>query len=161
MTNPFWDFSLAFYADPEVQAACLVLQDQAGCDVNLVLYALYRARGGDTLDMDSLAALEAGVRPVREIAVAPLRAIRRHMKAEGLAADPDGFERLRNEVKTVELHAEKLMQSLLAQADPVTEPAEPAEAARSNLVAYGRIIGADPLPAPQVAVLLARLEQMG
>lgn len=67
----------------------------------MVLYALYRAHDGKTLDVAGLTALDALARPVRDLAVAPLRAIRRRMKSEGFKADPDGFERLRSEAKTV------------------------------------------------------------
>jgi uncharacterized protein (TIGR02444 family) len=34
--NPFWEFSLAFYAEPGVAPACLAMQDLEGVDVNLV-----------------------------------------------------------------------------------------------------------------------------
>jgi len=159
MSNPFWDFSLALYADPEVQAASLALQDRAGCDVNLVLYGLYQARNGRTLDAAAFAGLDAMIKPVRDLAVVPLRSIRREMKKHGFAADSDGFERLRTEVKTVELHAEKLMQSLLASAQPATGEAEPITAARANLAAYGRSLGRD-LPAAEANVLIVSLARM-
>jgi len=41
--NPFWDFSLAVYRRPGVAAACLRLQDEAGVDVNLLLYFCWLA----------------------------------------------------------------------------------------------------------------------
>jgi uncharacterized protein (TIGR02444 family) len=38
--DPFWRFSLDLYGRPGVAPACLALQDEAGADVNLVLYLL-------------------------------------------------------------------------------------------------------------------------
>ena len=37
-----WRFSLAFYARPAVAEALIALQDRAGCDVNVILFALWR-----------------------------------------------------------------------------------------------------------------------
>ena len=36
-----WEFSLDFYARPGVSAALIELQDRAGLDVNLILFALW------------------------------------------------------------------------------------------------------------------------
>ena len=43
---PFWSFSTEFYGRTGVAPACLVLQDRFGCDVNLLLFALWAARRG-------------------------------------------------------------------------------------------------------------------
>jgi uncharacterized protein (TIGR02444 family) len=34
----FWRFSLSFYGDEQVAEACLLLQDEAAADVNVLLY---------------------------------------------------------------------------------------------------------------------------
>lgn len=39
--NPFWRFSLSLYQLKRVKTACLQLQDEAGANVNLVLFALW------------------------------------------------------------------------------------------------------------------------
>ena len=41
--SPFWRFSLRFYRLPEVADACITLQEQAGVDVNLLLFLLWHA----------------------------------------------------------------------------------------------------------------------
>ena len=41
--SPFWRFSIGFYRDPEVAAACIELQDQAGVDVNILMFLLWSA----------------------------------------------------------------------------------------------------------------------
>ena len=41
--SPFWQFSLRFYRLPGVAEACIELQEQAGVDVNLLLFLLWQA----------------------------------------------------------------------------------------------------------------------
>ena len=41
-----WRFSLAFYARPGVAEALIALQDRAGLDVNLMLFALWLGVSG-------------------------------------------------------------------------------------------------------------------
>ena len=46
MDKRFWDFSLNIYGVPGVAPACLRCQDEAGADVNLILFLLWRAAAG-------------------------------------------------------------------------------------------------------------------
>ena len=48
--NVFWTYSLAVYRRKEVAQCCLALQDDAGVDVNLLLYAGWLAGKGQRLD---------------------------------------------------------------------------------------------------------------
>src|SRR5262249_61394116 len=41
--SPFWRFSLQFYRQPKVADACIALQEEAGGDVNLLLFLLWHA----------------------------------------------------------------------------------------------------------------------
>ena len=41
--SPFWRFSLRFYRRRGVADACITLQEQAGVDVNLLLFLLWHA----------------------------------------------------------------------------------------------------------------------
>ncbi len=41
-----WRFSLAIYAKPDVPPACLVLQDQFGRDVNVMIYSCWLGMSG-------------------------------------------------------------------------------------------------------------------
>ena len=41
--SPFWRFSLRFYRRREVADACIALQEEAGVDVNLLLFLLWHA----------------------------------------------------------------------------------------------------------------------
>ena len=38
----FWRFSVQFYRQPAVAEVCLLLQDEFGIDVNLLLFVLWR-----------------------------------------------------------------------------------------------------------------------
>ena len=53
--EPFWDYSLALYGRPGVEACCLRLQDRLGVDVNLLLLCCWlAARGHDTIGEDAV-----------------------------------------------------------------------------------------------------------
>src|SRR5438067_8224725 len=79
----FWRFSLALYARPGVAEALIGLQDRAGCDVNLILFALWAgAVRRVRLDAAALAGAEAAVGDLRGGIVERLRALRRRLKAD-------------------------------------------------------------------------------
>ena len=77
-----WRFSLALYARPGVAHALLALQNRAGRDVNLMLFALWvgatRAR---RLDPAEFAIAEAAIGPLNVEVVHQLRRLRRELKA--------------------------------------------------------------------------------
>src|SRR5688572_14496276 len=99
----FWRFSLQFYGLPDVAPACLALQDEAGVDVNLLLFLLFLAEQGRAVTRDDVARLDRAVAPWRSGVVEPLRAIRRRLKT-GIGDTPSVIsEGLRNMVKKVEL----------------------------------------------------------
>jgi uncharacterized protein (TIGR02444 family) len=107
----FWRFSLAFYARPGVEKALLLLQDERGIDVDLVLYALWLgACGRGRLDRERLEQAEERVSRLREEVVTPLRALRRRLRA---GREPD-LHSLYEGVKRLELAAEKVEQARLA-----------------------------------------------
>jgi uncharacterized protein (TIGR02444 family) len=108
-----WRFSLAFYARPGVAATCLELQDRAGHDVNLLLYACWLGLSGrGRLTAQSLVAAEDAARPWREAVIAPIRAARRAVKQQGAA--PELYE----QAKALELAAERGALSRLEKLAP-------------------------------------------
>jgi uncharacterized protein (TIGR02444 family) len=71
-----WRFSCAFYAQPGVSEALIALQDRAGLDVNLILFALWQgACGRRRLSHAELIAAERSAGPIRAAIVLPLRAL--------------------------------------------------------------------------------------
>lgn len=153
--SPFWRFSLAFYRMPNVAEACIALQEEAGVDVNLLLYLLWQAQQGRQFPVSDVAGLEAQIAAWREATVIPLRQIRRALKSPpGLVAAASS-EAFRNRIKAVELEAERLQQeAMYALSAPVSQPEEPANAARANIAAYAAMRGAE-FPKPAVATLMA------
>ena len=153
MAADLWTFSLAFYARPGVASACLQCQDEAGADVNLVLFLLWQAGVGARFTSDEIAVIDHDVREWREQAVRPLRAVRRYLKGQG----QDG---LRDQVKAAELQAERVQQEALSRHGRPANSAPAAEAARANVDAYAIVLGC-PLPQTAAEVLLAAFAQLG
>ncbi len=44
--NPLWDFAVWAYAEPDVEKACLALQNRLGADVTMIMFCLWLARRG-------------------------------------------------------------------------------------------------------------------
>ena len=140
--SPFWRFSLQFYRQGAVADACIALQEDAGVDVNLLLFLLWLAGKQRQLAAVEIAALDQRVRDWRDSTVKPLRAIRRDLKtAPDLVAAPLA-EAFRTRIKAAELEAD----SGLA-------------AARANLDAYARVRDRSFAPAA-VATLLAAFDTL-
>ncbi|RAR58607.1 uncharacterized protein (TIGR02444 family) [Onishia taeanensis] len=103
-----WDFALAFYARPGIEAACLHLQDSADLDVNALLWACWL----DTHGLTPEAELAAGDHPLwadiwawQDQITSPLRRQRRALKEQALA-NP-AIAELRETIKHAELLAER------------------------------------------------------
>ena len=78
---------MKFYAVPGVAQACIDLQDQAGVDVNILFFLLWNATQSRALDNAEVAELERDIGAWRDMAVVPLRNVRRALK---IAAAGDG-----------------------------------------------------------------------
>jgi uncharacterized protein (TIGR02444 family) len=158
--SPFWRFSLRFYRQPEVADACIALQEEAGVDVNLLLFLLWHATLARALSPAEVAELEGRVGGWRDMTVIPLRAVRRALKSPpGLVAAATA-ELFRTRIKAVELEAERLQQEAmheLARSSPLGRQANSlAEAARANVAAYEAMRGVA-FPRPATETLLAAL----
>lgn len=131
--NPFWRFSCAVYARPEVAAACLDLQDAQGADVNLLLLAMWLgAARGVRLQPADIATLPGS--EWQATVIAPLRALRRRLKAAPDAADPS-VTAFRRQIFDCELAAERIRQAELFRWCEARFPARAGMAglARANL----------------------------
>lgn len=131
-----WTFSCTLYAADGVADCCLFLQDEYDVDVTLLLFSLwYAGQLGEFRPSDLTAACQISQQWRAEV-VAPLRRIRRRMKAthgadssrpanetdsaEAMPLFPpeqkefsNAREQLRQQVKHCELEAEKLQLQLL------------------------------------------------
>jgi len=146
----FWRFSLTFYGRPGVAEALLLLQDRAGCDVNLILFGLWL---GAVCGIQAEAGPDRAV-PLRGIAE-ELRRLRRRLKA-----DPDpAIQDLRRRVAVLELAAERAVQYRLTSlaggaADIAADTSARLAAAEANLAEY---LGEDVAASDAAARLRAAL----
>ena len=131
--NPFWDFSVKLYGREGVPPACLRLQDSYNADVNILMYCCWVAWDrAMRLDSQATGRILASVDAWKKDVVVPLRTIRRDLKdATHQGIDPKLQERLRSEIKGIELRSERLQQDALF-ALPLPEPPEDASDARAS-----------------------------
>jgi uncharacterized protein (TIGR02444 family) len=161
-TTPFWRFSLKFYGQTGVSDACIALQDGCGIDVNLLLFLFWLASERQELSPDEVKKLDATIKSWRELTIIPIRDTRRKLKGAKTFVDPAKQEALRDKVKAVELEAEKLQQEALyafTQTGPLGKPSEPPAAARGNVAAFERAMGAN-FPKASVDVLVNAFDSL-
>ena len=104
MSSDLWSFSLATYARPGVEPACLQLQT-AGANVCLLLCGLWLEQRGAACDEQRVEQLKKLVGPWDREVVQPLRALRTQWKT--LAEDDPVLKGLREQMKALELEAER------------------------------------------------------
>lgn len=108
-----WNGIVALYADPALERMLLRRQDEEGLDVVLYLFARWAAAQGHALDDTALAQAEALVASWRVQVIAPLRTLRRSMKAMADGSAPR--EAVRDKVKAAELAAERAQVQMLCE----------------------------------------------
>lgn len=114
--HSFWRFSLAFYEVERVQEICLRLQDEAGLDVNRLLFACWLGALGRRAVAEH--PLWQRVAVWQQDIIQPLRQLRRAQPKEREAQ-----RRLRRLMQEVELKAEQCEQWWLFQGcEAVSEP---------------------------------------
>lgn len=154
---------MAIYREPGVADACLVLQNQHGFDVNLVLFCiwhgLYRGLVPNPLLQQalefSLYWKDLGVQPLRDVRTA----MKRDARLQALASAAD-INALRENIKGLELKAEQIQQQELQRlADGQLEPNEPVDlqvdTPQRNLKDLCQLTGCDwHAAAPQFQLIL-------
>lgn len=150
----FWDWALSAYRAPGVSEACLDLQDGADQNVPLLLWAAWTAATGRALDEDTIEAACDAARAWEGVAVLPLRTVRRTLKKPVPDISDAGREALRDQVKAVELAAERhLMADLEALIETAAGPPRPTfEALVAVARAWSRVV-----PRPALTTLAERL----
>ncbi|WP_144170119.1 TIGR02444 family protein [Pseudomonas sp. Kh13] len=106
MHTDLWNHTLALYARPGVEAACLDLQTLGG-DVCLLLCATWLQARGVAVRDERVQALREVTEPWQREVVSPLRSLRQQWRA---AAQSDAqLAALREQLKGLELQAEKAL----------------------------------------------------
>ena len=116
-----WDWAVRAYGSDGVEAACLHLQDAAGQNIPLLLWAAWAARTGRAPDADAVEAACDVARAWQEAAIAPLRAVRRALKGRNPDLEDADREAVRAQVKAVELEAERRLLVALETLSPPPE----------------------------------------
>ena len=106
MPKDLWDFALALYARPGVEEACLRAQD-AGENVCLLLCGAWLDARRIAWSADRQRLLQSLTQAHESTFIAPLRALRDSWRAA--ATSDTEVAVLREEVKQLELHAERLL----------------------------------------------------
>ncbi|WP_372706315.1 TIGR02444 family protein [Brevundimonas sp.] len=132
-----WDWVVRAYSADGVAETCLELQDSAGQNVPLLLWAAWTAATGRDLDADARADACDMARAWDDSAVAPLRAVRRALKARIPDLEDAAREAIRAQVKAVELDAER---RLLAALEALTRAESgPPRSMLDAMVAVARV----------------------
>lgn len=145
--DDFWRYSARLYGKPGISEKCLRLQDDAGIDINLMLFCCWIGfRAGKTLHTEEIRALLEVTRDWREGAIKPIRRLRRELK--GLTARTEGSGFVYDAIKHCELDAEKVKQRLLIRAAGTieiigAEPIDAAETALANIERYFALQGVE------------------
>ncbi len=100
-------FALSLYGQEGVSAACLTLQEEAGVDVNVLLFAAFMgAACGRPLDSPQSAEARTSVEAWHREIVKALRGVRRRLKDGPAPAPSERTARLRAKIQAIEIEAE-------------------------------------------------------
>lgn len=152
--SDLWTWAVAAYDAPGVAEACLSLQDHNEQNVPLLLWAAWVAVTGRRPDEETIEAACDAARAYDTVVVAPLRAVRRTLKAPIPDVDNDHREALRQQVKALELDAERrLMLELEALAPaPSGAPRRAIDGLAETAKLWARVV-----PRPALTTLADRL----
>ena len=143
-----WEWMLEAYAQPGVAQSCETLQDRHGQSPPFLLWAVW----AETSDADLLARAADLTRQWDALVIVPLRSMRRDLKAAMSPIEDKAREALRDEVKAVELNAERLLIETLHGLAPHQAGAHALAALEAASAAWGR-----PAPADALAALAGAL----
>ena len=148
-----WPYALDLYGPPEVEAAFLDLQDRHDQCVAYLIWSLWAADQGRTLDAAALGQGADLARAWQAAAIAPLRRMRRDLKSPLIAGTDAPRQALRGSVQALELEAERMLLQMLEALSPA--PTEAGLAAAEALERAVRAWGAGDAPLADLVNALA------
>lgn len=114
LAEEFWSISLKLYALKKVERACLFLQDEFECNVNLLLFSCWTAwRFNSSLGVDTFRRLNRAVSHFHGAVILPLRNTRRQLNHRFDQIDTKTLATLKCQLANLELQAERVEQSIL------------------------------------------------
>ena len=145
-----WDFAVAAWKRPAIEAVCLELQTQHGQSAALILWRLWALAQRRPVAAETLAQAVAAARDWELNVLAPLRATRGYLRSRPAAPE---IEDLHQRVLGAELAAERILLDALEALTPTSQG--PVEASLPALVG-----AAEAWRSPPAQALLARLIAM-
>jgi uncharacterized protein (TIGR02444 family) len=143
-----WDWTLRAYGQAGVPEACLALQDAYGQNTSLLLWAVW----AEAADPALLARAADVARRWEALALTPVRDVRRALKPAFDGVEDAEREALREDVKAVELRAERVLMEALEALTGEHGGAHALAALEAASAAWGR-----PAPDNALAALAAAL----
>ena len=152
--NDLWSWAVAAYEAPGVAEACLSLQGHNEQNVPLLLWAAWVAVTGRRPDEETLEAACDAARAYDTVITAHLRAVRGTLKAPIPDIADDHREALRQQVKALELDAERRLMLELASLAPAPSgaPRRAIDGLAETARQWARIV-----PRPALTILADRL----
>ncbi|HRH19600.1 MAG TPA: TIGR02444 family protein [Brevundimonas sp.] len=149
-----WTWAVRAYGREGVQDICLSLQDDDGQSVCLLLWAAWRG----PVDPDDLEAAVETARSWHRTAIEPVRGVRRTLKKP--VPDMDDARRLalREEIKRVELSAER---GLLEELESISGPPDGRAFDVVTALAAAARLWSDRTPREALKTLAGRLPEPG
>lgn len=138
--NKFWVYSCAVYANEEVKAACLRMQDRFGLNVNVLLYCLYLGQQQKLINQEQFERLACTLSPWHENITRPLRQLRRKIKTHA-ASDLSVYNKITEAEIASEREEQNLIESALGRGETAREMDSPNAVTVQNLKRYCRSRG--------------------
>ena len=152
--SDLWTWAVAAYDAPGVAEACLSLQDHNEQNAPLLLWAAWVAVTGRRPDEETIEAACDAARAYDTVIVSQLRAVRRTLKAPIPDVDDAHREALRQQVKALELDAERRL--MLELEDLAPAPSGAPRRAIDGLVETAKL-WTRVVPRPALTILADRL----
>jgi len=152
--SDLWTWAVAAYETPGVAEACLSLQDHNEQNVPLLLWAAWVAVTGRRPDEETIEAACDAARAYDTVIVSQLRAVRRTLKAPIPDVADNHREALRQQVKALELDAERRLMLELQELAPVPSgaPRRAIDGLAETAKLWARVV-----PRPALTTLADRL----
>ncbi|WKL57465.1 TIGR02444 family protein [Asticcacaulis sp. ZE23SCel15] len=159
----FWNWAVAAYGADGVAAQCLNLQDDHDQCVPLLLWAVWVGTNGGKLSAEAAEEGADMARSWSEAVVEPLRILRKRLRKPLSDIDDAARERIRAQVKSVELNSERELMTAL-EALSIIDFSEAKQnlttLCTDNLVAAAKAWGPK-VPRPQLISLIGTLSEGG
>ena len=119
--NPLWEFAVKIYFRKGVSEILLQAQDHFSLDINMILYSAWLASENRRLSTKNVSEVENLVALWRREVIEPLRGLRISFKAIS------GADLIREDVKKIEVRAEKEQLRIMYNSFLETSSADPNE----------------------------------